>query len=414
MSADFDVVIIGAGAAGIAAARHLSQTRLSVLLIEAEPRLGGRAWTCNIAGSRLDLGCEWLHSGDRNPWVGIAESSGFTIERGDPAWGSQFRGLGFPPAEQAAAREAYAAWSQRLESSPPASDCAADAMDPNSQWNDYLRAVCGFISGASPERLSAKDYMAYETASTDNNWRAPAGYGALIAASLPRPIDMRLGAPIEAIALDRNGLTLSTPAGAIHARAAIVTVSTAVLAGDRIKLPSGLDPWRTAASRLPLGRNEKIFLEIVDGGPFEPETHALGDPRDPRSGSYFIRPFGRPTIECFLGGEGALIVEEMGPAAGFEHAVEQIVALFGSSVRPCLRPLLTTCWGRSSWVGGAYSYALPGHAAARADLARPFEQRLFFAGEATHAFDFSTAHGAHHSGLRAAEEVIAALDSARR
>jgi len=60
-------------------------------------------------------------------------------------------------------------------------------------------------------------------------------------------------------------------------------------------------------------------------------------------------------------------------------------------------------------IGGAYSHALPGHAGARQELARPFEQRVFFAGEATHPFDFSTAHGAHDSGVRAADEVIAEL-----
>jgi len=68
-------------------------------------------------------------------------------------------------------------------------------------------------------------------------------------------------------------------------------------------------------------------------------------------------------------------------------------------------------WSRMSRIGGAYSYALPGHAAARAALARPFEQRLFFAGEATSPQDFSTAHGAHDSGVRAAEEALAALDA---
>ena len=62
-----------------------------------------------------------------------------------------------------------------------------------------------------------------------------------------------------------------------------------------------------------------------------------------------------------------------------------------------------------TYVGGAYSHALPGHAAARKDLALPFEQRLFFAGEATHPDDFSTAHGAYESGRRAAEEAIEAL-----
>jgi len=61
-----------------------------------------------------------------------------------------------------------------------------------------------------------------------------------------------------------------------------------------------------------------------------------------------------------------------------------------------------------TYVGGAYSHALPGQAAARKDLARPFEHRLFFAGEATHVHDYSTAHGTHDSGVRAAEEAITA------
>ena len=135
----------------------------------------------------------------------------------------------------------------------------------------------------------------------------------------------------------------------------------------------------------------------------------IGNPRNRRTGVYYLRPFGWPAIECFMGDESARIVEEMGPAAAFAHATDQLAALFGSSVRGNLRPLVASNWGRMTYVGGAYSHALPGHAAARKDLALPFEQRLFFAGEATHPYDFSTAHGAYDSGLRAAEEAIAAL-----
>jgi monoamine oxidase len=409
MSADIDVVIVGAGAAGIAAARRLAPTPLSVLLVEASARIGGRAWTCDIAGLPLDLGCEWLHSADRNPWTQIAEQSSFALERGDPGWNAQYRDLGFTPAEQEAAGQAFSAWTRRLASAPPPSDRAADALAPDGQWNAYIEAMTGFISGASPNQMSAKDFAAYDEASTDKNWRAPAGYGALISASLPHPIDLRLSTPVESIELDRTGVKLTTPSGALHARSAILTLSTAALAGGALKLPPGLESWRRAASLLPLGRNEKVFLEIVGDNPFEPETHVLGDPRDSRTGSYFVRPFGRPVIEGFLGGEGARIVEESGPSAGFAFAADQLVALFGSSLRGVLRPLVATNWGRTSHIGGAYSYALPGHAPARADLARPFEQRVFFAGEATHATDFSTAHGACLSGWRAAQEAIAAL-----
>jgi monoamine oxidase len=103
------------------------------------------------------------------------------------------------------------------------------------------------------------------------------------------------------------------------------------------------------------------------------------------------------------------MMEKDGPATAFARGIDQLAGLFGSNVRLNLLPLVASNWGKTTHVGGAYSHALPGHAAARKDLALSFEQRLFFAGEATHAHDFSTAHGAYASGVRAAEEAIAAL-----
>lgn len=409
MSTDWDVVIIGGGAAGIAAARRLATKGVSTLLLEASQRIGGRAHTVNVAGQALDLGCGWLHSADRNPWVGIAEVSGFAIERRRPAWGQQYRDLGFSPEDQDAADEAYATWHRRLMSAPPQSDCAADVLEPGGMWNGYLQAMSGYISGAGLERLSIADYLAYETASTRYNWRVPAGYGTLIAAILPPGVALRLATPVEAINLEAARVSIATPVGSITARAAILTVSTAVIVGGTIRLPPELDEWRHAAASLPLGRNEKLFLEIVGDNPFEPETDVIGDPRNPRTGSYYIQPFGRPVIEGFFGGEGAEVLAEHGPAAGFAYAIDELAALFGSGVRRSLRPLAISNWSRMDHIGGGYSYALPGKAQARVTLARPFDGRLFFSGEATHRHDFSTAHGAYQSGMRAAEEVMAAL-----
>jgi len=409
MSAEADVAVVGAGAAGVAAARRLAGSGLSAVILEASGRVGGRAWTLEVAGMALDLGCGWLHSADRNAWTRIAEAGGFAVDRSRAAWGMQYRNLGFSPAEQAAAHAAYAVFEQRLEAAPPTSDRAADALEPNGEWNAYLQAMSGFINGAPLERLSVADSRAYDQASTYRNWRVLAGYGALIAASLPRAVALSLATPVEKIALSPHGVALATRSGEVRARAAILTVSTDVLAGDSIALPAELDPWRRAAECLPLGRNEKLFLEILGSSPFEPETRVLGDPRDARTGAYYIRPFGWPVIETFLGDKGATIVEDEGPAAGFQQAIDQLAALFGSQSRRSLRPLAASNWGRMARIGGAYSHALPGHAAARKDLARPFEDRIFFAGEATNPSDFSTAHGAHDSGVRAAEEALAAL-----
>jgi monoamine oxidase len=409
MASDFDVIIVGGGAAGIGAARHLARSGVGVILLEASLRLGGRAFTQDLGGYPLDLGCEWLHSGDRNAWVDIAEASGFPVDRTDPPWAKAHPGIAWDEDDEEAARKAFGDWEERLRAVAQGSDRASDALEPGGEWNAYVRAIAGFMSGVAPERISATDYVAYDDASTGRNWNLPLGYGTLVAASLPPSVVLRLATPVGRIELTADGVAVSTRAGTVRAKAAILTVSTAVLAGDAIRLPPGTEPWRDAAAALPLGRNEKVFLEIGRDAAFEPDSHAYGNLRDARSAAYSIRPNGWPVIEAFLGGEGARILEEEGPAAGFAHATAELGALFGSDVASALRPFAATSWSRMASIGGAYSCALPGQSNARARLARPFEDRLFFAGEATHPFDFTTAHGAHDSGQRAANEALGAL-----
>jgi monoamine oxidase len=404
-----EIVIIGAGAAGIGAARRLAAAGIKPLLLEALPRPGGRAWTVDRAAAPVDLGCGYLHSADRNPWTEIAEQSGFMVEKRGPAWDRQYRNLGAAASEWQAASAAFERWSERLIAEPPASDIAAEAMEPGGRYNAYLQAMSGYISGDELERISAQDYSTYDQASTYCNWRLPAGYGSLITTSLPADADLRLNTAVEKIGLEAKNLTLHTASGTLRPRAVIVTVSTNVLAGEAIVWPVALDPWREAASRLPLGYDEKLFFEITGEHAFAPETHVLGDLHNPATGSFYIRPFGRPVIECFLGGAGARYVAKAGADAAFAQALDALAQLFGTSIRASLRPLIASDWTNAPTIRGAYSHALPGQAEARAILAQPYENRLFFAGEATHRSDFSTAHGAYLTGLRAAEEAMTAL-----
>ncbi|MEZ0212721.1 MAG: flavin monoamine oxidase family protein [Xanthobacteraceae bacterium] len=409
-----DIAIIGAGAAGIGAARRLAGRDLSVVVLEALPRLGGRAWTAMTRGLSLDLGCGWLHSADRNPWAQIAEAAGFVLDRRRSAWDQQFGDLGAAPADWEAAGAAFDTWSRSLVDEPPASDRAFDAVKRGERWLAYLQALSGYISGDELERISAADYAAYDSASTDLNWRLPAGYGTLITSRFPADVALHLATPVQRIDVDGPVVELVTPRGTLRCRAAIITVSTHVLAGTAIRWPAALGPWREAAAHLPLGCNEKLFLEIVGPSPFEAETHVHGDLHDPASGTYYIRPFDRPVIECFVGGAGARSALAAGTDAAFGHATDQLVALFGGNVRRALRPALASAWGATPTIGGGYSHALPGHRAARDQIARPFEERLFFAGEATHPTDFSTAHGALLSGIRAADEAAEALSGKRQ
>jgi monoamine oxidase len=404
---EIDLVIIGAGAAGVGAARRLAGEKLSVLALEAAPRVGGRVSTRDINGMSLDFGAEWLHSSLRNPFVALCGPLGFALDRRRANWWMQYRNLGFTREEQAAAGAAHDAWNDALGEAPR--DCAADALPPDGPWNAYIRAIAGFVSGAELERLSARDYATYDATAGEENWRVFEGFGALVAAAWPQGVALRLATPVRSVALAPGGVALATRAGDVFARAGIVTVSTAVLAGDTVDWPRELKSWREAAALLPLGRNEKLFFEIVDGGPFEDDTHLIGNPRDARSAAYDIKPFGRPVIECFLGGAGAQAMEKAGPADAFAHALDELARLFGEKTRRALRPLAATHWSRDARIGGAYSYALPGCADAREKLAQPFDDRLFFAGEATDPQDFTAAHGAYASGVRAAEEALAAL-----
>lgn len=263
MTHEVDFLIVGAGAAGIGAARRLAALGAAPLVLEASDRIGGRAQTTHVRGQALDLGCGWLHSSDRNPWVPIAESSGFEIDRREAVWGDQFHDLGFSRDEQTAASNGYDVWSARLPKVVQGSDRASDALMPNGEWNAFIGAMTGFISGVGPDCISAKDYLAYDEASTKNNWRVVGGYGSLVVASLPGSVAVRTGTAVERLGLTGDGVEVATPAGTLRARAVILTVSTAVLAGDAIRLPADLDSWRSAAAALPLGRNEKVFLEIV-------------------------------------------------------------------------------------------------------------------------------------------------------
>lgn len=399
---DPDVAIVGAGAAGIAAGRRLRELGRSVLLVEALPRIGGRAHTVQLAGFPVDLGCGWLHSAERNPLARIAEQQGLPIDRSEGAWYRQLCNLGISQQDQQQAWAAYEAWNARLRSDPPPSDIAADAIgDP--RWRAFIDGLSSFINGTETDRLSVADFTAYDDAATETNWRLPGGYGAFIA-GLAEGLPVTLGTRVRAMRL-AGGVELDTDDGTIRARAAIVAVSTAVLASGAIHFPAGADDQLHAAANLPLGLADKLFLAMAEPEAVPPESHLLGRADNAATGSYYLRPLGRPFIECFLGGRCAEALERGGEGAAADFAIGQLRDLLGGDFARGLAPIAMTHWRHEPTIGGSYSYAKPGHAASRGVLARPVDERLCFAGEACSATDFSTAHGAWESGIAAADAI---------
>ena len=401
MTDDVDVAIVGGGAAGIAAGRHLSALGRSVLIVEALPRIGGRAHTVQLGGMPIDFGCGWLHSAERNPLVPLAEACGLAIDRSEAAWGEQLDNLHFPAAAQDEAWQAYRRFVDTLADNPPPSDRASDALAIGDRWRPFVDGLSSFINGVETDCLSARDFTAYDSAASENNWRLPSGYGAFIASLgevLPTMLDTRVTAIRE-----EGGVALDTSRGPIRAAAAIVTVSTSVLASGAIRFGARADDHLHAAAGLPLGLADKLFLRMADPEAVPPESHLLGRFDRAATGSYYLRPFGRPIVECFLGGAEARKLERQGDVAAF--AIDELRSLLGADFVRGLTPIAATAWGREPTILGSYSHALPGRADARAVLARPVSERLVFAGEACSSHDFSTVHGAWESGIAAAQAV---------
>jgi len=166
---------------------------------------------------------------------------------------------------------------------------------------------------------------------------------------------------------------------------------------------------RGAAAALPLGLANKVYLRAEEPEAFAPESHVFGDPTRTATGSYHLRPFGRPLIEVYFGGRHARALEQEGPGAGAAFAIDELAHLLGSSMRSRLTPIVGSAWLGDPWSRGAYSHATPGGAWARQALARPIDDRIFLAGEAVSPDAFSTAHGAALTGVRAARLALDAL-----
>ncbi len=405
---EVEVAIVGGGAAGIAAARRLREAGVEALLIEARPRLGGRAWTvADAAGFPIDLGCGWLHSADRNPWVSIAEAQGRAIDKTPPPWMRPSAQIGLPAVDGAAFRGALGRFHGRVDAfaEGEADRPAAALLEPGDPWNALLDAVRTYYSGAELESVSARDLARYDDDGV--NWRVVEGFGRVVA---DHGADLTVALDCEAERIDRRGrrLRVETTRGAIVADAVIVTLPSALIAERENLFFPALPEKTRAAAGLPLVLADKLFLSLDDAETFESDSRAFGDARRTATAVYQFRPFGRPMIEAYFGGALAAELEAGGEAAFFDFAVGELVGLFGAGFSRRVAPLQLHRWGSDPFAHGSYSYALPDKADCRAALAAPVDGRLFFAGEACSRNDFSTAHGAFLTGLAAADQAIAA------
>ncbi len=409
-ASDVDVVIVGAGAAGLSADSAAEARGMSFLLLEASHRIGGRAYTEEFApGLPFDLGCHWMHSASLNPFVPIADRFGFHYRK-DGAWGSDiYTGTGWATEEMRreilALREANDA--AIAAAAARGQDVAvAEVIDLESRWAPFPAYWFTLATSRDIDQVSIVDSVAYND--TGENWPVREGYGALVAqwaAGLP----VALNAAVERVRWGPAGVAVETAKGTARGRRLLLTVSTNMLASGRIAFDPPLPAWkRDAAAELPLGTHNRIGIMLTHD-PFGPDVRPFATlmlEGDEVPISVQIRPFGFDYVVGFTGGRFGSWLERAGTATAADYLAERLVKAFGGEIRKALSPrTIVTAWAGDPWTLGAYSAATPGHGHCRKELARPVDDILFFAGEATSPDFFATCHGAYLSGIAAIESI---------
>jgi monoamine oxidase len=425
---DTNVVIIGAGLAGLGAAAACRDAGRAAVVLEASARVGGRAWTDYPAafdGVWFDMGAIWFHNAERNPLVPLARAAGDTLLRSDEIR-QERTFIGNRLASEVELTAFADAW-PRYEAAADAILASRDDVSlaevtrrlPDDPWAATVEAWEGpVICAADADKFSARDWR--RNALNGGNLLPDGGIGAFAQRRLTTGLDIRLHSPVTCVRWSRPGgaVTVETTSGSITAKACIVTVSTGVLASGALRFDPAL-PVRTteAIHALPMGLAMKIALRATGPDRLDLPLHCSLDRILERQGDPLMPfqcwPFGRDYVQGWIGGSVAWNLAGAGKAASVDYALSYLRKAFGGRVDRLFAggASLVTRWDADPWVRGAYCYAVPGSATARDVLTEPVaDGHLMFAGEACHIGFGGTLAGAWISGQSAARTALAAID----
>ncbi|MEM9332036.1 MAG: NAD(P)/FAD-dependent oxidoreductase [Pseudomonadota bacterium] len=411
-----DVVIVGAGAAGITAAQTLISKGKTVVVLEAANRVGGRAFTeSSTFGVPFDHGCSWISAASANPYKGLAEEFGYELLNHNSPGEALF--VGDRRANAIERRKYDSAWGRIQAALTKAGqdglDVAASTVIPEKM--DFS-GVCQSWIGPMDYGVDFKDLSTldnWNSADSNPNLMVKEGHGALVlkqSAGLP----IQLNTPATRIDWSGEGVSVSTPSGDIRAKACIVTASPGVLASGSIKFTPDLPVWkRDAVNNLPMGLLAKIALQF-DGERFDLRpndwlTYWVSDDV-PTPACYFLTwPFDFNLMIGFVGGDFGWELSRSGSDAAIDFALGELVKIMGSDIRKHFVKGYLTDWASNPLTLGAYAAPRPGHYGARQSLAKPIADRIFFAGEAVAGEYVALCGGAHLSGGSVANDVAAIL-----
>jgi monoamine oxidase len=407
---DPEVVIIGAGAAGIAAARKLMAAGRKVAVFEASNRVGGRCVTdTRLFGVPYDMGAHWLHTPDVNPVAKLAPRSGLDVYPAPP--GQRLR-IGRRNAREGEMEEflsaAVRARRAFAEAARGKTDVACGQVLPKDlgDWQASVEFFLGpFAYGRDLSEISAADFT--RASERDAGAFCRQGLGALLA-KLAEGLPIEFSRPVSEIESWRAGAEIVTPAGRTIARAVIVTASTNVLASGKIRFAPELTKRQIdALTALKLGTYERIALELP-GNPLRLQRDDLVFEKaaGPRTAALLANATDTALHYVDVAGKFADELSARGRDAMTNFALEWLGGLYGIDLKKTVKRSHATEWGKDPWSLGAFSVASPGGAPSRRVLMETHKDRIFFAGEAVHETLWGTVGGAWESGERAADAVI--------
>jgi monoamine oxidase len=411
-----DIVVIGAGAAGIAAARRIMAANRRVVVVEATGQIGGRCLTDTATFDvPFDRGARWLHNPDSNPMIRLARNAGLDIS-GAP-FGQKIR-VGRRNARAGETEEFLAALVRANRAIDEASRGKADVACASVLPQDLgdWSGTAEFVLGANATGKDLKEVSAIDKARAQDRNAAIAcrqGLGSLIA-KLGEQVPLALSTPASRIAWSGRDVTVETPAGKIAARAAIITVSSNVLAAGNIKFTPDIPKRQLdAAAKLGLGSYDRIALELP-GNPLglARDEIVIEQSNSTRTALLFANMAGSSLCSIDVAGSFGRDLSAQGDKAMVAFAVEWLTKLFGSEAAAAVKKSSTTRWNAAPFALGAMSSAAPGGQPSRKILTEPVGC-MFLAGEATHETRWGTVDGAWESGERAAEAALRRIGALR-
>jgi monoamine oxidase len=405
---DADIVVIGAGAAGIAAARRIMAANRRVIVVEATNRIGGRCQTdTQTFGVPFDRGARWMHNPETNPMIKLARAAGFEITTAPLGQRIRIGRRNARPGETEQFLAALVRANRAIDEAARRFDVSCASVLPKDlgDWAGTVEFVLGpSFSGKDLKDVSVGDKSRAQDRNTAIGCRQ--GLGTLIA-KLGEQVPVALSTPASRISWSNRDVIVETPAGRVVARAAVVTVSSNVLVAGNIRFAPEI-PKRMldAASKLSLGSYDRIGLQIAGNPLGLARDDVIIEQSHSTETALMLANIGGSSL-CALdvGGSFGRDLSAQGEKAMVAFAVEWLTKLYGSEVPAAVKKSSATRWDAAPFALGAMSAAGPGGQSSRKVLTEPIGC-MYLAGEATHETLWGTIDGAWESGERAAEAAL--------